>query len=272
MRRLLLAIAGRLPAGWLRRIGAWQWTGPLARRLVGAGSKWLRTEDVVISHGAAAGLRFNAAGANPGYALGTTEPLTQETLQRLVRPGMVAYDVGANVGFFTVVLARLTGGSGAVVAFEPIPATAEAARHNARLNGFGHVTVTAVAVGRNAGTVRLALQEESTWAKLAEVGTTGPTIDVPMVAIDDLVEAGTIRPPDFVKIDVEGAELEVIEGLRRTLRSHRPVVLCEMHGKNREYAALMESLGYAVRALESDEPVATGRWDVHALAEPRPGA
>lgn len=269
MRTLLLAIASRLPGGLLRRIGAWQWTGPLARRLVAAGSSWIRTQDVVISHGAAAGLKFNAAGANPGYALGTTEPPVQDTLQRLVKPGDVCYDIGANVGFFTVLLGRLVGPTGAVAAFEPLPPTAEALRRNAALNNFGHVTVFANAVGRAPGLVKLALREESTWARLADADTTGPTLDVPMVAIDDLVEAGTIRPPSMVKIDVEGAELEVIEGMRRTLLKHRPVVLCEMHGKNVEYARLMTELGYDLRALESELPLAQAPWDVHALATPR---
>jgi FkbM family methyltransferase len=269
MRQLLLAIAGRLPGGLLRRIGAWQWTGPLARRLVSAGSGWIRNQDVVISHGVGAGLKFNAAGANPGYALGTTEPPVQEALQRLVKPGDVVYDIGANVGFFTVLLGRLVEPGGTVAAFEPLPATAESLRKNAALNGFAHVTVFANAVGRCAGNVKLALREESTWAKLADADTTGPTLEVPMVAIDDLVEAETIRPPSLVKIDVEGAELEVIEGMRRTLLKHRPVVLCEMHGKNAAFAALMRELRYDVRAIESDLPLEDAPWDVHALATAR---
>jgi len=269
MRRLLLAIASRVPGGLLRRIGAWQWTGPLARKLVAAGSRWIRTQDVVISHGVGAGLKFNAGGANPGYALGTSEPPVQEALQRLVKPGDVAYDIGANVGFFTVLLGRLVGPAGVVAAFEPLAPTAEALRRNAALNGFAHVTVFPNAVGRSAGTVKLALREESTWAKLADATTTGPTLDVTMVAIDTLVEAGTIRPPSLVKIDVEGAELEVIEGMRRTLLKYRPVVLCEMHGKNAAYAALMRELGYDLSALESPLPLAEAPWDVHALATAR---
>lgn len=269
IRRLLTTLVGILPARVLRRVGAWQWSGPLAKRLVAAGSAWIRRQDVVISHGVAAGLRFNAAGANPGYALGTSEPLVQGTLRELVKAGQIVYDIGANVGFFTVLLGRLVGSGGAVYAFEPVPETSRSARHNAELNGFAHITVFANAVGRRTGTVQLALRGESTWAKFADEQTTGPTLEVPLVAIDDLVSAGTIRPPSLVKIDVEGAELEVIEGMRRTLAAHRSVILCEMHGKNAAFADLMREVGYDVRPLESDAPLASASWDVHALATPR---
>ncbi|HEY2804717.1 MAG TPA: FkbM family methyltransferase [Gemmatimonadales bacterium] len=269
MRDLLIALVQILPASWLRRVGAWQWTGPLARRLVGASSDWIRRQDVIISHGVGRGLRFNAAGANPGYALGTSEPEVQELIASLVKIREVVYDIGANVGFYTVLCGRLVGPGGAVFAFEPLAETARAAKHNAQLNGFVQVTVFDKAVGAKAGTVRMALREESTWARLADASTEGPTITVQMITIDDLVKAGTIRPPDFIKIDVEGAELEVIEGMRETIRAHRPVILCEMHGKNREFAAQMAGLGYEVRPLESELPLAEAKWDVHALATPK---
>lgn len=269
MRRLLSLIAGKLPAGLIRRIGAWQWTGPLARRFTAAASGWIRNQDVVISHGVGKGLRFNAAGANPGYALGTTEPIVQKAVAELVRAGDVVYDIGANVGFYTVLLGRLTGPTGAVWAFEPLAQSAAAARRNAESNGFSQVTVINKAVGRRSGSISMVLGEESTWAKVADSGAQGPTISVEMTSIDELVDSGAIKPPNFVKIDVEGAELEVILGMRRTIERHQPVILCEMHGKNAEYQALMEELRYSVRALEEDRPLAQCHWDVHALAKPR---
>lgn len=170
----------------------------------------------MIPHGAAAGLRFNAADANLGYALGSTEALVQEALRRLLGPGDVVYDIGANVGFFAVLAACLVGSSGAVVAFEPLPSTAVALRRNAAPNGFAHVTVVALAVGRATGAAKLALRKESTGARLAAPGETGPTVDVEVVAIDDLVGSGAIRPPAPGSIDVQGAELEAIVGMRLT--------------------------------------------------------
>jgi FkbM family methyltransferase len=269
LRRLLIAIGSRLPAALLRRIAAWRWIRPLAGRFVDSSSDWIRRHDVIILHGAAAGLRFNAAGANAGYALGIAEPLVQEAVRTIVRPGDVVYDVGANVGFFTVLAARRVGPQGAVIAFEPFPETATAARRNADLNGFKHVTVLTNAAGRRGGTAKLEVREYSTLARLADESTTGPTVDVEVIAIDDLVDTGRVRPPDFVKIDVEGAELGVIEGMRRTITAHRPVILCEMHGTNAAFASLMDGLGYNVRSLESDLPLAAAPWWVHAVATPR---
>jgi FkbM family methyltransferase len=109
-----------------------------------------------------------------------------------------------------VLAARLVGPAGAVIAFEPLPETAKAARRNADLNGFTHATVLTCAAGKRGGT----------------------------------------------------AQLEPIA-------AHHPVILCQMHGKNAAFASLMDSLGYTVRTLENNLPLAEARWDVHAVATPR---
>ncbi|HTT67102.1 MAG TPA: FkbM family methyltransferase [Gemmatimonadales bacterium] len=284
--RLAYRLVSALPPSWLRRIGAWQWAGALQRRLVRIGSTWLRQRDVTIRHGAAAGLRFNPGGANPGYALGTTEPVLQEALAERLRPGDVVYDIGANVGFFTVLAARLVGPTGRVVAFEPLPANLAALRHNIALNHFDNVTVIDAAVAAAAGTAGLVLGGEPTWARLATrtgepAGTAAgqgaadaarpAAITVRLVSVDELLANGTLPPPTLVKIDVEGAELEVVGGMTATLRAHGPILLCEMHGKNREFAALMHELEYLARPLEGREPVESARWDVHVVAIPAPG-
>ena len=268
--QLAYRLVSALPAGWLRRIGAWQWTGRVPRRLVQAGSRWLRCRDVTIHHGAAAGVRFNSGGANPGDALGTTEPLVQAALQEHLGPGDVFYDIGAAVGFFTVLGARLVGPGGRVCAFEPLPANAAALRHNVALNGFDQVAVIEAAVGRSAGTAVLELSAEPTWARLASPASAGAerSTTVRVVSVDELLASGELPPPTLVKIDVEGAELEVIGGMTAALRRHRPVMLCEMHGKNREFAGLMRELEYDVHPLEGRETLESSRWDVHVLATP----
>ena len=72
-----------------------------------------------------------------------------------------------------------------------------------------------------------------------------------------------------MKIDVEGAELDVIAGMTRLLRDARPIVVCEMHGRNAEFCAAMDAAGYRVTNLDGPEPVAEADVNVHALCTPR---
>lgn len=272
LRSAVHRLIGLIPPGLVRPIVALQHRSDRLRRLYVWLTRWMRRTDVVIAHGAGAGLRFNPGGANVGYGMGSNEPAVQDAIVRHVRPGAVFFDVGANVGFHTVIAARCTGPAGRVVAFEPLPANAAALRHNVALNRFTHVQVVAAAVAANEGRARLALAEEPTWAHLAggDAAAAERTIDVRVVGIDALVAAGEVPPPDVVKIDVEGAELDVLRGMMRTLRERRPVIICELHDTARAAAAFFQGAGYDVQALESDLPVEELTWSAHVLAVPHP--
>jgi len=190
----------------------------------------LANRDVVIPRGAGKGLRFNAGSSNVDYALGRNEASVQEALRRVLKPADVFYDIGANVGFFTVIGARLSGPRGRVLAFEPVPENVQIIRRNLTLNQLSTVDVHEVAVARTSGTAELLLADYAGGAALASAP---PPPDVRgsmlvrTVAVDDLVEDGS-PPPDVVKIDVEGAEIEVFEGLARTLERYNPVILYEV--------------------------------------------
>jgi FkbM family methyltransferase len=205
----------RLPPGVIRMFGRMEKAaptmGPIIRRVV----RSIQTEDGVIGHGAGVGLRFNPAGANPGYVFGTTEPVMQAEIAELLAPGLVFYDIGANVGFFSLIAARCVGADGAVYAFEPLPANADALAHNVAINGFENVELVRAAVSRGPGRAELAVTASSVQAHLADVDTGVPTVStttVDVTSVDAAVRSG-LRPPDVVKIDVEGAELAVLEGM-----------------------------------------------------------
>jgi FkbM family methyltransferase len=259
--------------GLVKRISALQFRSPVFRAAIDAGSRYFRHRDLVMRHGVGAGLRFNTADSNVGYALGTTEPAMQRAIADALAPGAVFYDIGACVGFFSVIGARLVGPTGAVYAFEPVPANVAALRHNAALNGFAHLEVFDAAVSSRSGDSGLQLVGNSTGAKLLEAGEddrSAGTIAVRTVTIDELVASGRTRPPTALKVDVEGAELEVMRGAAETLRAHRPTIICEMHGKNAEYVALMAGFGYAVTTLDGDPEVAGAYWNCHTIARPLP--
>jgi FkbM family methyltransferase len=223
-----------------------------------------------ILRGPGRGLTIDVAGSRPSYVLGTDERLVQAVLAERLQAGDVLYDLGANVGFLTLIAARLVGPTGRVVAYEPIPGSAEAVRRNASLNGFGHVDVVEAAVGDRAGTTRMTLSRSSLEAHATPEG----ELEVPMVTLDEEVASG--RPgPTLLKIDVEGAETAVVEGAAGVLRDHRPVVVCEIHEslhlREHPVEGHLKAAGYTVRWLERDAHSGRPFWAPHLLGIP-PGA
>ena len=238
---------------------------------------WLNRGHIALSGGLGVGLRMWKADipfdhAHAGIIVrGQVEVPVQEALRRHLGPGDILYDVGSNLGFFALIGARLVGDSGAVYAFEPVPGNAEAIRRNAASNDFGWVTVLERAAWSESGRGAVLVPGDTSWSHLEATGRhpdTQATIDVEQVALDDLVARGEARPPTVVKIDTEGAEIGVLEGMRAILAEHRPVVICELHGTNERFAALMGEHGYRLENLDGTEPVAGGPPNLHALAVP----
>jgi FkbM family methyltransferase len=186
--------------------------------------------------------------------------------------GGVFYDIGANLGFFALLGAHLVGlDEGRVYAFEAAPDNAEAIRVNAALNAIANVEVLAVAVSDHAGSGRLQVVDDQSWSKLIDYGEhpfTEQVIDVELVAIDDLIASGRLPAPDVVKIDVEGAELAVLGGMRETIERHRPAIICELHDTHAEFVDFMAGCGYRLINLEGPIPLTAAGASAHALALP----
>lgn len=237
----------------------------------------------VVRAGPGLGLRIGRAEASADYRLGTNELPVQVAVADALAPGGVFLDVGANVGFFSLLAARAVGPRGSVCAIEPVPANAARIRANARRNRLTTVTVLELAASDAAGRTTLLLAAHPGGAVVASAGrppdATG-SIEVATATIDDLVASGQLRPPTVVKIDVEGAEAAVLVGMASTLRVHRPVVVCEIDGADRsavaakreEILVLLHAAGYTAEVLEPSYP--DSEWLVeHLLAHPPvPGA
>ena len=232
-----------------------------------------------IASGEGRGLKMDVDRATK-YVSGDVEPPVQKALTRHLRPGDVLYDVGANVGFFTLIGGRVVGPSGHVYAFEPVPENADRIRGNARLNGFAHVSVVEKAVSDQEGEGELILTEHPGGATLAKAdvetppdAVTATTVD--LISIDEWRDQHRVRGPDLVKIDVEGAEMNVIRGMVETIQRYRPVLLYEIDGgteegfekRRRDVAQFVRRLGYDLACLA---PSYTGsNWYVeHVVATP----
>lgn len=146
------------------------------------------------------------------------EPGSLALVQKLLNPGDTFVDVGANVGLFTVAAGRKVGDAGCIFAFEPAPETMAALTDTLRLNGLSSiVTLHQSAAGRENGTAQLHVGRICGHSSLLPLEEKRETIDISIVALDDILGD---RKVDLIKIDIEGWELEALEGLRKTLANN----------------------------------------------------
>ncbi len=164
---------------------------------------------------------------------GSYEPESREIFRTVLPVGGVAVDVGANVGWHTLLMARLVGESGRVLAAEANPSVRKRLEANLELNRFRQVEVIPYAITNAEGTVAFhgpdADDSDSGNGYLVEDATTGRdgTIRVEARRLDDIVPAARIERLDLLKIDVEGFEWPVLQGAEQTIEKYRPHIVFE---------------------------------------------
>ena len=150
-------------------------------------------------------------------------------VRSLLRPGMAAVDVGASFGIFSMTMANAVGARGRVWAFEPTPATAEFLQATLALNEVHQVNLTRAAVSDQPGTVEFITGPNSELNAVAKAGETGgEVLTVPSLTLDQAAADYGWRDVDFVKLDVEGHELQVLAGGRSFFTRASPLVMFEI--------------------------------------------
>lgn len=219
--------------------------------------EYLGRVPVVVRRGLAKGAWWSAYPSSAYWRLGGNAPEVETALRRhAVKPGGVFWDLGAHFGIHAVGMARLLGPDGRVEAFEPDPVSRRRLAWHRRINRLPTLRIHAAAVSDRSGTARLCHYEDlgSTTSHLPYPGEPLDGVascEVQTVAPDDLVAAGVLRPPDFVKIDVEGHGHAALAGMRATLETHRPGLIVGIHHEP-EYRAslsLLGTFGYSLEAL-----------------------
>ncbi len=208
-----------------------------------------------VLQGPLRGARWVVGSATHGCWLGTYESQKQRVLSSLLKPGETFFDVGANVGFYTLLGSRLVGPSGQVVAFEPLPANLRYLVEHLRINRVANVELITAAVGKTKDRLRFAEAGSPSMGRIDPEG----GLDVDVLSLDGLVAAGAVRPPDLIKMDIEGGEVGALKGAREILATHRPQILLATHGweQHRECCAFLRGLGYRIDALAGGDPDAT---------------
>lgn len=200
---------------------------------------------------------------------GVYEPEETAFVLRTLKPGMTVIDLGANIGYFSLLMADLVGRRGKVYACEPLPRNLALLRRSLAENKFQRrVVVVAAAIGARKGTARLIVPQHSVNWGGAYI-TTGRVhcppqhnlVKVPMTCLDSL----SIRPRiGFIKADIKGAEYLAMEGGKKLLARDRPVIMCECNPPQLQRVSkatpdklimLLERHGYAGWRLEGDNEV-----------------
>ncbi len=183
-----------------------------------------------------------------------------------VQPGHVCFDIGANIGVYSMVFARLSGAPDNVHAFEPVDHIRGRFRANARLNGFQSIHLNECALGSETGSLDMHQVKEgvfrggtSTLVRNENIAALGEaafvTRPVQVTTLDRYAAAAALERVDFLKIDVEGFELHVFEGAVETLARFRPTILFEYddarHGEKSQRERMREILdGNGYRTFE----------------------
>jgi FkbM family methyltransferase len=175
------------------------------------------------------------------------EPELRSAISALTHPGCCAYDIGANVGIFTLQFSSLVGEGGIVYAFEPEPNNSKCLLETISRNDLKNIRFDGRAIGDSDKSSLFDRRGGAFSGRL--VGSTGnrkPTknvMTVESVSIDSLIAQENFRVPDVMKIDVEGNEGMVLAGMKKTLTYHRPAIICELHGH------LGDSIDYVFQIL-----------------------
>ncbi len=235
--------------------------GPIDR----LSSRWLRRDLLVwalVRRGPGEGLWIQVSPRTGLVFLqGEVETRIQRLLLEKLRLSATFYDLGANFGFFSILAARRVGANGKVFAFEPESALTARVRANAEKNGLRNVEVVQAAVWSSPGRVSFAHSDPRVSPDLGtgHIAATAPgplQNDVLAVTLDEF--ASENPPPDLIKCDVEGAEVEVFRGARTLLATRKPTIICEIHSpeNDRMLGELFAQCGYLVRRIDSNHILA----------------
>jgi len=184
-----------------------------------------------------------------------------EIYKSTVKNGMTVLEIGANIGFFTMLFAKLAGENGKVFAFEPDPDNFRLLEKNIKANNYKNAECVRKAVSKRTGTARLFISEEHHGDhRIFDSFDGRRSVEIETVAIDDFMPQGA--SVDFIKMDIQGAEYSALQGMERTIKNSGPLImLCEFSpallrkagSSPMEFLKKLETLGFALRYLDEDK-------------------
>lgn len=228
---VLIRLIGKVPFGLRSKIKNIPGLKQLQAYLI---KKWVDQNDFVatISGGPAKGLVFPVKMPQDKQMwIGTWELEFAESLQRAVQPGWVCYDVGGYKGYYSGIMALKSAKQ--IFVFEPFPKNIEYIKNLIKLNPTLHISLQEYAVADSTAEMKFQVMAENTMGKLATSSFNKndaivDVVTVQSITLDEFIAKG-FPDPDFIKIDVEGAEEFVLQGARDLMKRKKPVMMIEVH-------------------------------------------
>jgi FkbM family methyltransferase len=173
-------------------------------------------------------------------------------IEKVIKPGQVAYDIGASLGYYAIPMSRRVGRRGQVICFEANPVNVYFLRTNLILNGIDNAKVFPLAISDFNGTMKFSINYGNLSVGLLEAsylysGKAGHQIQVQCEKLDDILIEFVPPPPNLIKMDIEGGEAAALVGMEQTLKNFKPIIILEVHGlvMARSCFDFLDHLGYS---------------------------
>jgi FkbM family methyltransferase len=186
-----------------------------------------------------------------GYWLRTHELEKQRLFRKMVKNGDIVYDIGAHVGFYTLLAADLVGEKGKVFSFEPNPRNIFFLKKHIALNNLKNIRVFEAAVSKSSGTASFSAREDSSSGRLNKNG----ELEVGTITLDDLISGEEVFPPNVIKIDIEGTEFEALQGMTKIFEKYRPFIFLATHNEKArdDCFKFLKFFGYNLKAINGNK-------------------
>ena len=206
-----------------------------------------------IIQGKLKGKKWIVGSSTHGCWLGTYEYKKQIFFSKMIKEGSIVYDIGAHVGFYTLLSSSLVGPKGKVFSFEPSPRNIHYLKQHLRLNGCDNVRIIEAAVTDKDG---IAFFEECTPSLLGHISING-NLKVKTLSLDSLFLKGEIPVPDYIKIDAEGSELLILAGAKNILTNYNPMLILSIHSPELYNGCyeFLKFLNYDLQSLDENKDV-----------------
>ena len=241
----------------------------LDRALMSFYGAMIQDKILTIGEGPMCGMKLAASQhTSHAHINGTYERNVQDAIESMLRPGDVCYDLGASIGYMTLLMARKAK---QVFSFEPAPhAAAEMKRHLAA-NSLNNVTIVPSPVSNGVREVRFCLTDGAYGSAINDTETRGPVLQLETTTLDLFAKDHPI--PDFLKMDVEGEEGRVLEGASTVLAQRKTRICAEVHNREAAESVLgtLKRIGYSVTLLDGSPakvPDTVMAGEFHILARP----